>query len=41
MCFMNTGTVPIEVTFYINFKNRDVKHVKREHDKNLPTVEVI
>lgn len=40
MCFLNTGQVPVAVTFYINFKNRDVKHLKREHDKNLPVVEV-
>jgi hypothetical protein len=40
MCFMNTGQVPIAVSFYVSFKNRDVKHLKKEHDKNIPVVEV-
>jgi hypothetical protein len=40
MCFLNTGQVPVAVSFYVSFKNRDVKHLKREHDKNLPVVEV-
>lgn len=39
--FIIIGNQEVAVNFYVSFKNRGVKHVKREHDKNIPVVEVI